>query len=129
MSGDSTFERFKLNTLIEEPSPRMRSFLEHAPGETADHFVSLLQEIDQAGVLEYKVKAILRVCACMILDHEHGVRAWSQAALRSGATKGEIIDAMYTLIPQVGAIPIIRMLPEVLELEDSDPHDDAPLQA
>ena len=35
--------------------------------------------------------------------------------MKAGATRQEVIEAMYAVIPQVGAIPIIRMLPLVLE--------------
>jgi alkylhydroperoxidase/carboxymuconolactone decarboxylase family protein YurZ len=113
----STLDRFKTETLIEDPSDRMQAFLEHAPAGVADSFVSLLAQINRTEVLDYKTKALLRVCASMILDHENGVRSWSHAAMKAGASKQEIIEAMYTLIPQVGAIPVIRMLPEVLAID------------
>jgi alkylhydroperoxidase/carboxymuconolactone decarboxylase family protein YurZ len=114
----STLDRFKSGTLIDDPSDRMRTFLDHAPEGVADSFVSLLVQINETGALEYKTKALLRVCASMIVDHENGVRAWSRAALKAGATKDEIVEAMYALIPQVGAIPVIRMLPEVLAIDE-----------
>lgn len=116
----NTLDRFKTGTLIDEPSEAMKTFLEHAPEGVADEFVSLLTQINQTRALDYKTKTLLRVCASMIVDHEHGVRSWSRAAIKAGATKDEIIDSMYTLIPQVGAIPIIRMLPEVLALDEHD---------
>ena len=34
--------------------------------------------------------------------------------LKDNADNEEVIEAMYAVIPQVGAIPIIRMLPLVL---------------
>jgi alkylhydroperoxidase/carboxymuconolactone decarboxylase family protein YurZ len=116
----SALDRFRTVTLIDEPSESMQAFLEYAPEGVADGFVSLLGQINQTGALDYKTKTLLRVCASMIVDHENGVRSWSRAAMKAGATKAQIIEAMYTLIPQVGAIPIIRMLPEVLALKEDD---------
>lgn len=118
----SALDRFKSGTLIDEPSEAMTKFLEYAPEGVADGFVSLLEQINRTGALDYKTKTLLRVCASMIVDHENGVRSWSRAAMKAGATKAEIVEAMYALIPQVGAIPIIRMLPEVLALNEDDEH-------
>jgi alkylhydroperoxidase/carboxymuconolactone decarboxylase family protein YurZ len=118
VSTESTLDRFRSGTLIDEPSEPMEAFLANAPEGVADDFVSLLVQINRTGALDYKTKALLRVCASMILDHDLGVRSWSRAAFQAGATRAEVIEAMYTLIPQVGAIPVIRMLPEVLALDE-----------
>lgn len=117
VSADGLLERFKSGTLIDDPSEAMKGFLDHAPDGVAEEFLSLLLKLNETQALDYKTKTLLRVCASMIVDHERGVRSWGRAALRAGANKNEIIEAMYTLIPQVGAIPVVRMLPEILALE------------
>jgi alkylhydroperoxidase/carboxymuconolactone decarboxylase family protein YurZ len=97
-----------------QPSDNMRLFLEQAPPEVADRFLSMLDVISGAPHLEPRIKALIRVVVCMVIGHELGVKSWSRSALASGATPEEVIEAMYTVIPQVGAIPIVRMLPAAL---------------
>jgi alkylhydroperoxidase/carboxymuconolactone decarboxylase family protein YurZ len=100
------------------PSDNMRLFLEHAPPDVAQRFLSMLDAISAAPHLEPRVKALIRTVVCMIVGHELGVKSWTRSALASGATGDEVVEALYTVIPQVGAIPIIRMLPAALSVID-----------
>lgn len=121
MTETNLYNRFRQGTLIGNPSENMRLFLENGPPGVADQFVTLLETINRTDRVEYRFKCLVRVILSMALDHEMGVRSWSLAAMRAGATRAEIIELMYAVIPQLGAIPIIRMLPEVLALEDMPP--------
>src|SRR5207249_9011290 len=97
-----------------QPSDNIRLFLEQAPPEVAERFLSMLDAISGAPHLEPRIKALIRVVVCMVIGHDLGVKSWTRSALASGATPEEVVEALYTVIPQVGAIPIIRMLPAAL---------------
>jgi alkylhydroperoxidase/carboxymuconolactone decarboxylase family protein YurZ len=113
-------ERFHRVSGVPRASENMRLFLREAPSDVADRFLDLLEVLNQMPQLDYKITALIRTVLSMVLGHERGVTAWSQAAMKAGATREEVIQAMYAVIPQVGAIPIIRMLPLVLETPAQD---------
>jgi alkylhydroperoxidase/carboxymuconolactone decarboxylase family protein YurZ len=117
-------ERFRLISGNNRPSDNMQLFLEHAPPDVAERFLSMLDAISGAPALEPRIKALIRVVVCMVVGHELGVKSWTRSALASGATPEEVVEALYTVIPQVGAIPIIRMLPAALSAtqEAGDPN-------
>ena len=108
-------ERFHQVSGVPHASENMRIFLREAPEDVAERFLDMLEAINQMPNLDFKTVTLLRTVLSMVLGHERGVVAWSQAALKAGASRQEVIEAMYAVIPQVGAIPIIRMLPLVLE--------------
>jgi len=107
-------QQFRGISSISQPSDNMRAFLEHAPPDVAERFLSMLDAITAAPHLERRTKALIRTVVCMVIGHDLGVKSWSRAAVASGASQDEVIEALYTVIPQVGAIPIIRMLPVAL---------------
>lgn len=108
-------ETFKRVSGIPVISGNMKEFLESAPSGVAENFLSFLGSLNEPTSLDYKLKVLLRVIVCMVLDHELGVKAWSRAALKMGWSRDQIIEAMYSVIPQVGCIPVIRMLPHVAD--------------
>lgn len=112
--SEALIQRFHDISKVPQASENMRIFLCEAPDDVAERFLDMLEAINATPNLDYKVKALLRTVVSMILGHERGVTAWSQAAMKAGASRQEVLEAMYTVIPQVGAIPIIRMLPLVL---------------
>lgn len=112
--SEALIQRFHDISKVPKASENMRIFLREAPNDVADRFLDMLEAINATPNLDYKVKALIRTVVSMILGHERGVTAWSQAAIKAGASRQEVLEAMYTVIPQVGAIPIIRMLPLVL---------------
>jgi alkylhydroperoxidase/carboxymuconolactone decarboxylase family protein YurZ len=113
-SSESLVKRFHDITQVPEASENMRIFLREAPDDVAERFLDMLEAINATPDLDYKIKALIRTVVSMVLGHERGVTAWSQAAISAGASRLEVVEALYTVIPQVGAIPIIRMLPLVL---------------
>ena len=112
--SEALIQRFHDISKVPQASENMRIFLSEAPDDVAHRFLDMLEAINATPNLDYKVKALIRTVVSMILGHERGVTAWSQAAIKAGASRQEVLEAMYTVIPQVGAIPIIRMLPLVL---------------
>jgi alkylhydroperoxidase/carboxymuconolactone decarboxylase family protein YurZ len=113
---DGLLDQYRSISRNSQPSDSMRLFLEHAPPEVAPRFLSMLDAISAAPHLEPRFKAVIRAVVCMVIGHELGVKAWTRAALANGATGDEVVEALYTVIPQVGAIPIIRMLPAALSV-------------
>ncbi|GEM_PF-4765896 len=115
---DSLLQRFQGISGVSKPSGNMALFLEHAPPDVGERFLDLLNALGSTPHLDARTRALIRVVVCMVVGHELGVKAWARAALGAGATAGEVVESFYSVIPQVGAIPIIRMLPVALEVVD-----------
>src|SRR5579859_7492662 len=93
-------ERFRTISGNNRPSNNMQLFLEQAPPEVAERFLSMLDAISSAPHLEPRIKALIRVVVCMVIGHDLGITSWTRSALASGASIEEVIEALYTVIPQ-----------------------------
>ncbi len=108
--GQSVEDTFMAISGIPKFSDSMKVFLESAQPRVRDSFLALLQSVNEPYTLDFKTKTLLRVVVCMVLDHENGVRSWGRAALKKGWSREQIVEAMFAVTPQVGFIPVIRML-------------------
>ena len=102
---------FKNLTGMPAISERMKGFLASAHPDDRTAFLAFLKSVSEPRAVDYRTKVLLRVIVCMVLDHEQGVESWGRAALKQGWSREQLVEAMFAVTPQVGFIPLIRMLP------------------
>ncbi len=88
---------------------------EHRP-ELFKALMQLMSTLETKNSLDEKTRNLIIVSTQTALQNVPAVKSHALAAKNSGATKDEIIDAILTILPAVGIPPILKVLPEILEV-------------
>lgn len=94
-------------------NPAYEQFIKEFP-DTARVFGELYQSVSPTA-LDEKTKQLVYLGILTVLRYGPAIRAHIPMALKAGATKNEIIEAVMMSIPASGLCNFLSVLPEVLD--------------
>jgi alkylhydroperoxidase/carboxymuconolactone decarboxylase family protein YurZ len=83
--------------------------------DVADRFRDLYQAVVTTSHLEPKTQQLLYISHLAANRYTPAVKAHIPMALKAGATKQEILEAIFISIPISGVIPVLHVLRDVLQ--------------
>lgn len=100
-------------------SSEFELFLNSCP-EVGKAYLELFKSVTNSPALDKKTRQLILIGVMAAQNYQPGVRAHVPQAVKAGATRAEIIDAVLTTIPVAGINGVLGCLPAVLELTPED---------
>ncbi|MBI4559374.1 MAG: carboxymuconolactone decarboxylase family protein [Candidatus Hydrogenedentes bacterium] len=105
---------------MESKTPMKKYWFGKRAPEHADAWYGFYKTVGTQGVLDKKTKELISVAAGSLLRCEHCVKAHVADALRAGATKEEIAEALTVASLLASATQLFWMAPHLEELLGSE---------
>lgn len=91
----------------------MDKLIKEAP-QVADAFFAMTKSIRESSALETKVNELVLIGVFTASRSLRGLKTHTERALQAGATRGEIISAVYLALPVCGIASVNMALNEVI---------------
>jgi len=96
-------------------SKEFEIFLKSCP-DAGGAYLDLFKTVMKTPALTAKTKQLILIGAMTAQNYPSGVRAHVPQAVKAGATRDEIIEAVLTTLPVAGINGVLECLPAVIEL-------------
>jgi AhpD family alkylhydroperoxidase len=83
------------NEIFPQPTPELAARRKQLAPDIHDAFTSFSERVFAAGALPVKIKQLIAVAAAHVTQCPYCIRGHTKAALRSGATGEEIMEAIW----------------------------------
>jgi AhpD family alkylhydroperoxidase len=101
-------------------SDEFELFLNSCP-DVGKAYLELFKSVMKSPALDKKTRQLLLIGVMTAQNYPDGVRAHVPQALRAGATREEILDAVVSTIPVAGINGVLGCLPVAVELTGGKP--------
>lgn len=95
-------------------SKEFEMFLESCP-EAGKAYLELFRSVMKGTALDARTKQLILIAVMTAQNYPPGVRAHASQAVKAGATKKEMVEAVLTTLPVAGINGVLECLPAVLE--------------
>lgn len=101
-------------------SDEFELFLDSCP-DVGKAYMELFKSVMRSPALDKKTRQLILIGVMTAQNYPDGVRAHVPQAVRAGATREEIIEAVISTIPVAGINGVLGCLPVVIELAGYKP--------
>jgi len=95
-------------------SDEFNKFLENCP-EVGAAYMDLFKSVMKAPALDKKTKQLILIAVMAVQGYRPGVEAHVPQAVKAGATREEIVEALVLTIPVAGINGVLDTLTAVLD--------------